>query len=218
MEKFLSLAENALVLFQIESMKRLKKVPVIFGFAFVGAFSLALLSFESSNSKTEITSNETKGIHWMTIQEALEKHKIEPRMWVIDFWTDWCGWCKRMDKGTFSDPTIGKFVNENYYAVSFDAEQKEDITIEGRTYKFKNVGRRGYHELAAELMGGKMSYPTVVFLTNQRQVLHRLVGYQTKQEFHPIVKFLNEYDPNKPITFTKFKESYVSPYPEESPN
>ncbi len=200
-------------------MKSNKKFSFVLVVALIGTIGLAMSSFKTTELEKVVSEESTsEGIQWMTFQEAIEKHKVEPRMWVIDLWTDWCGWCKRMEKTTFSDPKIGEFVNENYYAVSFDAEQKEDVVIEGRTYKFVSQGRKGYHELAAELMGGKMSYPTVVFLNNNRQIMHRLVGYQTKEEFHPIVNFLHEYDPNNPITFTKYKESYVSPYSEESPN
>lgn len=204
-------------------MKRFTSYHLFFGIAIIATLSLALLSLQSADTsaqqtiKTGVSENEETGIQWLSVEEALIKHKEEPRMWVVDVWTTWCGWCKRMDKTTFSDPILGKLVNEKYYAVSFDAEQKADVTIEGRTYKFVDSGRRGYHELAKELLGGSMSYPTVVFLNDQRQIMNRIKGFQTKEQFYPIAQFLNEYDPQNPITYDDFNKTYVSPYPEVAP-
>ncbi len=197
-------------------MKLSKKVLTALIFGAFGAAAFTLISAtnlkNTSLKQSGKIANTEAGIKWLTFEEALVLQEKEPRMWVIDFWTDWCGWCKRMEATTFSDPKIGAFVNENYYAVSFNAEQKEEITVKGRTYKFIENGRRGYHELAAELMQGKMSYPTVVFLNRDMQIFQALPGYRTKEDFHPIVQYFHQYDPLKPITFDDYMEKYESPY------
>ena len=58
-----------------------------------------------------------EGIKWLTIEQAAERMKKEPRKIVIDVYTDWCGWCKKMDKNTFTDPKVVALVNKDYYAV-----------------------------------------------------------------------------------------------------
>ena len=67
----------------------------------------------------------TKGaeIQWLTMEEAYEKTQKEPKKILVDVYTDWCGWCKVMDRGTFRDEKVVAYVNEHYYAVKFDAEQ-----------------------------------------------------------------------------------------------
>ena len=80
-------------------------------------------------------------INWMTIEEAEAANKKEPRKLVIDVYTDWCGWCKKMDKDTFQNEKIAKYVNENYYAVKFNAEQKDSIVFLGQTFKFVAQGK-----------------------------------------------------------------------------
>lgn len=64
-----------------------------------------------------------------------------------------------MDKATFQRPEVATYMNEHFYNVKFNAEQKEDIEILGNNFKFIAQGNRGYHELAAALLNGKMSYP-----------------------------------------------------------
>src|SRR5258706_11010981 len=96
-------------------------------------------------------------VKWMTFEEAVEKSKIEKRMIFIDVFTDWCGWCKVMDKNTFPDPEIARILNENYYPVKFNAEQTGDVAFRGATFKFIAQGNRGYHQLAAALLNNQMS-------------------------------------------------------------
>ena len=43
-------------------------------------------------------------IEWLTWDQAVAKMEKEPRKIMVDVYTDWCGWCKRMDASTFQDP------------------------------------------------------------------------------------------------------------------
>jgi len=115
-----------------------------------------------------------------------------PKKIFIDVYTDWCGWCKRMDAATFQKPEDAKYMNEHFYNVKFDAEQKEDITILGNTFKFVAQGRRGYHELAAALLNGKMSYPTVVFMNGKFEMLSPVPGYQEPVQFLKVATFFGD--------------------------
>ena len=166
-----------------------------------------------TDTATEGESNAPK-INWISFEEAFALHQNEPKKWVIDVSTVWCGWCKRMDKTTFSDSLVIDHVNKNFYAVALDGEHKGDITVGDRTYVFVNEGRRGYHQLPAELMGGKMSYPTIVFLGEGLENLSSIPGYKDAPAFLQIVEFFEVYDAKEnPIKWADFVEDYESPYP-----
>src|ERR1039457_1473955 len=66
-----------------------------------------------------------KEIKWYTLQEALRLCAANPKKIFIDVYTDWCGWCKRMDAGTFKYPCIVELMNKYYYPVRFNAEIKD---------------------------------------------------------------------------------------------
>ncbi len=135
---------------------------------------------------------ETAEIDWISFTEAVERNEKDQRPMMIDVYTDWCGWCKRMDATTMKNPVIVKYINENFHAVKLDGEHKEDIKFGDTVYKFVPNGRRGYHELPANLMQGKMSYPTLVFLTSDYKVLQSIPGYQDAKSLERIAKFLGD--------------------------
>lgn len=153
-------------------------------------------------------------IQWVSFQEAIEKSKKKPKKIFIDFYTDWCGWCKVMDKQTFTDPLIIEYMNANFYAVKMNAEKDEKIDYKGKEYNFVAQSGRGYHELAAELMSGRMSYPTVVFLDEKMDLLQTIPGFRKPAELDLILKFFGG-DHYKNTSYDIFKQKYQSPYEAE---
>ncbi len=153
---------------------------------------LILISFcLSSISKLNAQTNPNK-IKWISFEEAIKLNETNPKKIFIDVYTDWCGWCTKMDQTTFTDPSIVEYMNENFHAVKFNAEHTEPIVFMGNTFvnKGSNGVRKGTHELAQALLQGKMSYPSYVFLNEKNQILTIVPGYAEAKEFLPILKFI----------------------------
>ncbi|QLG46301.1 DUF255 domain-containing protein [Costertonia aggregata] len=133
-------------------------------------------------------------VKWLSWEEAtsLATTDKNPKKIFVDVYTDWCGWCKKMDKDTFQNPEVAKYMSENYYMVKLDGEGKEPIEFKGKTYKFIPSGRKGYHEFAAALMQGKMSYPTTIFLDEKMNMLSPVPGYQKPEPFLNIAKYFGD--------------------------
>ena len=131
-------------------------------------------------------------INWMTFQEAVKLNETTPKKIFIDVYTDWCGWCKRMDQTTFQNQEVVAYMNENFYAVKLDAEMSDTIVFSG--YTFVNEGgkngRKGTHQLAAALLQGKMSYPSYVFMNEKNQLITVAPGYMEAKDFLPVLKYI----------------------------
>ncbi len=144
----------------------------------------AIAIFGSSN----ILAQGTSGVKWYTIEEAEKLIKTAPRPIFVDTYTDWCSWCVKLDKETFSHPVIVNILNTKFYAVKFDAEGKDDVVFKGTT--FKNDGKSGKtHQLAVALLQGKMSYPSVVFMNENAELLTVVPGFMQAPEIEPILMF-----------------------------
>jgi thioredoxin-related protein len=129
-------------------------------------------------------------VKWMSIEEAYALQAKTPKKIFIDVYTNWCGWCKRMDATTFSDPRIARYMNEHYYNVKLDAETSKEIILSGQKFVNPNPeGRRSTHQLAATLLGGQMSYPSYVFLDEKTEKLTVVKGYMQVDGFEPILHF-----------------------------
>jgi thioredoxin-related protein len=137
---------------------------------------------------------QAQDINWISWEEAvqLSQTDAQPKKIFVDVYTDWCGWCKKMDKDTFQNPQVSQYMQDNFYMVKMDAEGKDPIQYQGKTFKFVPSGRRGYHELAAALLQGKMSYPTVVFLDEDFNMLSPVPGYQKVEPFMQIAKYFGD--------------------------
>lgn len=138
--------------------------------------------------------SQAQDVEWLSWSEAVELAQTDenPKKIFIDVYTDWCGWCKKMDKDTFQNPEVATYMTANFYMVKMDGEGKEPIEFKGKTYNFVPSGRKGYHEFAAALMQGRMSYPTTIFLDEQMNMLSPLPGYQKPKPFLNIAKYFGD--------------------------
>ncbi|MGB3468369.1 MAG: DUF255 domain-containing protein [Cyclobacteriaceae bacterium] len=152
-------------------------------------------------------------INWITWEEAVEltANEANPKKVFVDVYTDWCGWCKVMDKKTFQHPEVAKYMTENFYMVKFNAEQKDSIVYKGVTFKYVPSGKRGYHELAAALLQGKLSYPSTVFLDENMSILTVVPGFNKPPDFYPIAQYFGENE-FKNKGWEEYRKSYKLPF------
>jgi len=152
---------------------------------------------------------EVSNVKWYTFDEAIKLNEQKPKKIFIDVFTDWCGWCKTMDKNTFSHPVIAAYLNKYYYPVKFNAESKQDITYKGTVYKNQGTQTRSPHDLAAALLSGKLSYPSVVYLDGANNLLTAVPGYTKPEEIEPFLVFFAE-DHYKTTKWEDFRVKFVS--------
>ncbi len=152
---------------------------------------------EAAAGKATSSAKSESPIKWYSWAEAIEANKTKPKKIFIDFYTDWCGWCKKMDASTFSDPAVAAYMNENFYPVKFNAEQKEEVVFQGETFKWQAGGRGGVHMLAYSLLEGKLGYPSYVYLTPTYERILISPGYKPVPDMQKELKFVKEDHYNK---------------------
>lgn len=162
---------------------------------------------KTTQKVTPLKSSERGIVNWMTLDQALEKSKTEKRKIFVDMYTDWCGWCKHMDSTTFVNLAVTKYLNEHYYPVKFNAEQEKEIVFKDKTYRFKKNGTRGHHELAALWLNNRLSFPTVVFLDENQQIIQPVPGYQDAIKMEAIINYFGS-DSHKKTPWEAYEKAF----------
>lgn len=162
----------------------MKRFLVVVGIIFCLGICLSSFTWDTQ------TNNDDQ-IQWMTWEQAIFASENNPKKIFIDVYTEWCGWCKKMDKTTFADPKIANYINQHFYAVKLDAEQKADIEYQGHVLKYQSAGRRGIHQLAYSLLDGRLSYPTYVYLDEQQRRITISPGYKYVNPFLKELKYIS---------------------------
>ena len=154
-------------------------------------FAFALLFWGLNSS----TLGQKSHINWMSVEEVTEAMKSDPRPVMMDVYTHWCGPCKMMKANTFTNPNVIEYINENYYAIMFDAEYPNDVVFKGNTYSNPSYdpnkrGRNGVHTLSRAL---KVSaYPTIVYFDEKFNVITAKSGYKDAKGMERYLRFFNE--------------------------
>jgi thioredoxin-related protein len=130
-------------------------------------------------------------IKWMSMDEALAAQQKKAKPIFMDIYTDWCGPCKILDKVTFHDPQVVKYISENYYAVKFNAEGSSEITYKGKKYANPGFdpnrkGRNAIHEFALFLQ--VRAYPTMMVFDAKGETKAPIVGNHTPSQLLEALK------------------------------
>ena len=125
-------------------------------------------------------------VQWKTIEEASQVDlKNNRKMFFIDFSTSWCGWCKKMDRDTFSDPVVAAILNKYYIPVRFDAEGTSTFTWNGTKYSNTQAPnqRAQTHPFTRAILGQKIGYPSFAIFNKSAGLTQILQGYQPAYDF-----------------------------------
>ena len=157
-------------------------------------------------------------INWITLEEAVELQKENPKKIMMDMYTSWCGPCKMLDRNTFANKDVAKYVSDNFYAVKFDAEGNDVVKFKDKT--FANPGydpakakrRNSGHELARFF--SIRSYPTILFLDEKAEFIAPIIGYKKPQQLELYLKMFKKNEHTGMDTQAKFNEYFKNFKPE----
>jgi thioredoxin-related protein len=129
-------------------------------------------------------------IQWTGFEEAVRKNEQVKKKIFIDIYTDWCGWCKRMDATTFKNDSVIEYLNRHFHPVKINAEGRDTIRFRDHVFVYRPEFKA--HEIALSLLSGKLGYPSFVLLDENYVLLHVIAGYQTAEQLLPVLQHFNE--------------------------
>lgn len=171
---------------------------------FIFACLTVLFSLFACNKQTTTSSNKAS-VKWMNIEQLETLNNKQPKKVLIDVYTDWCGYCKKMDRETFANSEVARYIKKHFHAVKLNGETNKTITFQGKQFKFARQGRVAYHELAASLLKNRLGYPSLVVLDEKLKQIQMVPGYQSPQKMKKILRYFGE-DYYKKMSWQKFEQ------------
>ncbi len=126
-------------------------------------------------------SGSANGDNWLGYSEAVRKAGETRRIVLVDVYTDWCGWCKRMDRDVYGDPAVQAVLEKNFVTAKLDAESAKTHSFQGQTASEREIAR-AY---------GITGYPTTVFLSEDGEPITILPGYIPKETFLQVLEYIH---------------------------
>jgi thioredoxin-related protein len=142
---------------------------------------------------------------WLSLKQAQEKGKTEPKILIIDIYTDWCYWCKVMEEKTYSHQEVADYINQHFYAVKFNAETRDSISWKGQTFLYNPDYK--VNELALSLTQGQLAFPTTVIVTPDNNAPQYISGFLKPSDLEPILKYFGD-GAYKSQSFSEFSKSF----------
>ena len=112
-------------------------------------------------------------LKWFSFNEGLNKAKAEHKILLVDFYTDWCGWCKKMDAATYGNEEVRKLLNDKFVVAKLNPEEQGSVNFNKQTVS------QGAFAQAVQVTG----FPTTGFFKNDSVFIGKVSGYFEPKQF-----------------------------------
>ena len=128
-----------------------------------------------------VTKPAEEGIKWETWNTGYPLAMSKKKIVLVDAYTDWCGWCKKMDADTYTDPEVIKIINQYFVPIKFNPEiQDVKYELNGQTFS-------GAELLMMLSQNKRLGYPTTYFIITNKNRLLIQPGYVKPEDFRQLL-------------------------------
>lgn len=136
------------------------------------------------------------GPEWRGWNEGLQEARATKRPVIVDVYTNWCGWCRRMDRDVYQRADIVDYLRKQYVTIKLNAESSEPATYEGRATTSQKIAQR------FRVSG----YPTTLFLRSSGEHMANVPGYVPGDKFLLLLRYVAEGHADRNVPFADFEK------------
>jgi thioredoxin-related protein len=125
-------------------------------------------------------------IKWHSYKEGVALGQNQNKKVFVNFFADWCAYCRQMDKETFNDSAVGAYLNKNFIAVKVDADKETQLATD---YNVQGL-------------------PVSTFIAEDGEFIGSQPGYIAPGQMIPLLKYIHS-DSYKTMSFKNFLEASI---------
>ena len=160
----------------------------------VGIVAAGIVSLLGQSDDSDASAAGEGSITWHSFDGGMALAAKENKKVLVDVYTDWCVWCKKMDKEVYTDKKVAEILNARFVAVKLNPEVQQEIT-------FNNERVNG--GLFAQAMGVS-GYPSTLVFASDGTPITKIDGFQQAQQFASLITFIGE-DHYKTKSYQQFR-------------
>lgn len=147
--------------------------------------------------------SQAAGFGWKSWNAGMAEARATGRPILVDVYTDWCGWCKRMDRDVYSRADVRNYLSKKFVTIKLDAESSDLASFEDRSMTLGAIAQR------FKVSG----YPTTIFLRAQGEHLVNVPGYVPAERFMLMLEYIGDDHIGRGVKWTEFEKRGGLPPP-----
>jgi thioredoxin-related protein len=118
---------------------------------------------------------------------------------LVDVYTGWCTWCKKMDAEVYTDKNVINLIDKHFIPVKLDAESSRPVSFQGKSFSEAEFARQV----------GVTGYPTTLFFDQNSNPITDMPGFAPADKFADVLGFIGQ-DYYKSISFQEYVSQHTS--------
>jgi len=135
------------------------------------------------------------GLSWLDWDAGLQQARQRQRPVLVDVYTQWCGWCKRMDRDVYSRDDVREYLSQKFVTVKLDAEAPDEARYAGKAYTSRTLA--AYFRITG--------YPTTLFLKSDGTHLVSVPGYVDGEKFLLLLRYIGDGHLDRGVAWEEFR-------------
>lgn len=181
---------------QGKHMKRINVFVIMITIFWI--FASCSKSSEQESNKPNSPAEGGASVTWYNFNDGLKLATEKRKPVIMDFYADWCGWCRKMEREVFTDRDVAARLGENYVCVRLHTDKNP-----GEMIKYKN------HVLSKQefaVMLGVQGLPTLVFLDRDGNLITKIPGFINRDMMLPLLSYIKDECYLKKINFQDYMD------------
>lgn len=137
---------------------------------------------------------------WLDWNDGLARASRADRPVLVSVYTDWCGWCRRMNRDVYEDASVKAYLEANFVTVRLNAEADQPAVYRGKDYTYRTLAS-GFRVTG---------YPTTIFLKADGSHLVNVPGFLPADQFLVLLKYVGEGHLEKGVPYAEYQRKHAA--------